>query len=161
MTSPPEPDPNRWRALAVTLLVGFMSLIDVTIVNVAVPSMEHGLGASSHSVQWIVSGYALTFGLTLVAGGRLGDNVVPRRVFILRLIALTATSALDGLASNQHLLVIARLLQSAAAGLLTPQNSGLIQQMFRGAERSRAFGLFGTTVGVSAASGPILGGLIL
>ena len=156
MTSPDPSHANRWRALAVTLLVGFMSLLDVTIVNVAVPSIEHGLGASSQSVQWIVSGYALTFGLTLVAGGRLGDIVGRRRMFIIGLIAFTLTSALAGLAPDQHLLVVARLLQGAAAGFLTPQNSGLIQQMFQGAERGRAFGLFGTTVGVSAASGPIL-----
>jgi EmrB/QacA subfamily drug resistance transporter len=161
MSSPDAPHPQRWRALAVTLLVGFMSLLDVTIVNVAVPSIQHGLGASSESVQWIVSGYALTFGLTLVAGGRLGDVVGRRRMFILGLIAFTLTSALAGLAPNEHLLVVARLLQGAAAGFLTPQNSGLIQQMFQGAERGRAFGLFGTTVGLSAASGPILGGLIL
>ena len=75
--APARPD-RRWRALAVTLLVGFMSLLDVTIVNVAVPSIQQGLHASSASIQWIVSGYALTFGLTLVAGGRLGD-VVGRR----------------------------------------------------------------------------------
>jgi EmrB/QacA subfamily drug resistance transporter len=161
MPSPEEPHPNRWRALAVTLLVGFMSLLDVTIVNVAVPSIQHGLDASSQSIQWIVSGYALTFGLTLVAGGRLGDVVGRRRMFILGLIAFTVTSAIAGLAPNEHLLVVARLLQGAAAGFLTPQNSGLIQQMFSGAERGRAFGLFGTTVGLSAASGPILGGLIL
>src|SRR4051812_48221576 len=161
MSSPDEPHPHRWRALAVTLLVGFMSLLDVTIVNVAVPSIENGLGASSESIQWIVSGYALTFGLTLVAGGRLGDVVGRRRMFILGLIAFTATSALAGLAPNEHLLVVARLLQGAAAGFLTPQNSGLIQQMFQGAERGRAFGLFGTTVGLSAATGPVLGGLIL
>jgi EmrB/QacA subfamily drug resistance transporter len=161
MPSPEEPHPNRWRALAVTLLVGFMSLLDVTIVNVAVPSIQHGLDASSESIQWIVSGYALTFGLTLVAGGRLGDVVGRRKMFILGLIAFTVTSAIAGLAPNEHLLVVARLLQGAAAGFLTPQNSGLIQQMFSGAERGRAFGLFGTTVGLSAASGPILGGLIL
>ena len=161
MPSPEEPHPNRWRALAVTLLVGFMSLLDVTIVNVAVPSIQHGLDASSESIQWIVSGYALTFGLTLVAGGRLGDVVGRRRMLILGLIAFTVTSAIAGLAPNEHLLVVARLLQGAAAGFLTPQNSGLIQQMFSGAERGRAFGLFGTTVGLSAASGPILGGLIL
>jgi EmrB/QacA subfamily drug resistance transporter len=161
MPSPEEPHPNRWRALALTLLVGFMSLLDVTIVNVAVPSIQHGLDASSESIQWIVSGYALTFGLTLVAGGRLGDVVGRRKMFILGLIAFTVTSAIAGLAPNEHLLVVARLLQGAAAGFLTPQNSGLIQQMFSGAERGRAFGLFGTTVGLSAASGPILGGLIL
>ncbi len=156
-----EPHPDRWRALAVTLLVGFMSLLDVTIVNVAVPSIQRGLDASSQSVQWVVSGYALTFGLTLVAGGRLGDLVGRRRMFVIGLLAFTLTSAAAGLAPDAHMLVLARLLQGAAAGFLTPQNTGLIQQLFTGAERGRAFGIFGTTVGLSAASGPILGGLIL
>ena len=159
--SQPEPHPERWRALAVTLLVGFMSLLDVTIVNVAVPSIQQGLGASAAAIQWIVSGYALTFGLTLVAGGRLGDVVGRRRMFLIGLVAFTVTSAAAGLAPNEHLLVVARLLQGAAAGFLTPQNTGLIQQLFTGAERGRAFGVFGTTVGLSAASGPVLGGLIL
>jgi EmrB/QacA subfamily drug resistance transporter len=156
-----RPHDTRWGALAVTLMVGFMSLLDVTIVNVAVPSMQQGLDASSAAIQWIVSGYALTFGLTLVAGGRLGDVVGQRRMFVIGLVAFTATSAMAGLAPNEHLLVVARLLQGAAAGFLTPQNSGLIQQMFSGAERGRAFGLFGTTVGVSSATGPVIGGLIL
>jgi EmrB/QacA subfamily drug resistance transporter len=152
---------NRWRALAVTLLVGSMSLLDVTIVNVAVPSMQQGLGASPAAIQWIVSGYALTFGLTLVAGGRLGDVVGRRRMFLVGLVLFTLTSAAAGLAPDEHLLVVARLLQGAAAGLLTPQNSGLIQQLFTGEERGRAFGVFGTTVGVSSAIGPVLGGLII
>jgi EmrB/QacA subfamily drug resistance transporter len=151
----------RWRALSVTLLVGFMSLLDVTIVNVAVPSMQQGLHASAAAIQWIVSGYALTFGLTLVAGGRLGDVVGRRRMFLLGLVGFTVTSAAAGLAPNEHLLVVARLLQGAAAGFLTPQNSGLIQQLFTGEERGRAFGWFGTTVGLSSATGPVLGGLIL
>ena len=156
-----RPHDTRWGALAVTLVVGFMSLLDVTIVNVAVPSMQQGLDASSAAIQWIVSGYALTFGLTLVAGGRLGDVVGRRRMFVIGLVAFTVTSAMAGLAPNEHLLVVARLLQGAAAGFLTPQNSGLIQQMFSGAERGRAFGLFGTTVGVSSATGPVIGGLII
>jgi EmrB/QacA subfamily drug resistance transporter len=157
----PQPHPERWRALAVTLMVGFMSLLDVTIVNVAVPSIQQGLGASSESVQWVVSGYALTFGLTLVAGGRLGDVVGRRRMFLVGLVAFTVTSAAAGLAPDARLLVVARLLQGAAAGFLTPQNTGLIQQLFTGAERGRAFGVFGTTVGLSAATGPVIGGLIL
>jgi EmrB/QacA subfamily drug resistance transporter len=156
-----EPHRGRWRALAVTLVVGFMALLDVTIVNVAIPSMQHGLHASASAIQWVVSGYALTFGLTLVAGGRLGDVVGRRRMFLLGLLGFTLTSAGAGLAPNEHLLVLARLLQGAAAGFLSPQNSGLIQQLFKGADRARAFGLFGTTVGVSSAIGPILGGLIL
>ncbi len=156
-----DPHPGRWRALAVTLLVGFMTLLDVTIVNVALPSIQHGLHASPAAVQWIISGYALTFGLTLVAGGRLGDLVGRRRMFLLGLVAFTLTSAGAGAAPTIMLVVVARLLQGAAAGLLTPQNTGLIQQLFSGPERGRAFGIFGTTVGVSAATGPLLGGLLL
>jgi EmrB/QacA subfamily drug resistance transporter len=153
--------PNRWRALAVTQLAGFMSLLDVSIVNVALPSIQHGLGASVAQVQWVVSGYALTFGLVLVAGGRLGDALGRRRMFLLALTAFVLTSALCGAAPNAKLLVAARLLQGLAAGMLTPQNSGLIQVLFRGAERGRAFGIFGATVGLSTAVGPVVGGFIL
>ena len=84
-----------------------------------------------------------------------------REMFLVGLVLFTLTSAAAGLAPSEHLLVVARLLQGAAAGLLTPQNSGLIQQLFSGEERGRAFGLFGTTVGVSSAIGPVLGGLII
>lgn len=153
--------PGRWRALAVTLVVGFMTLLDVTIVNVAIPSIQRGLHASPQGVQWIVSGYALTFGLTLVAGGRLGDAFGRRRMFLVGLVAFTVTSAAAGAATSETWIVAARLAQGVAAGLLTPQNAGLIQALFRGPERGRAFGIFGTTVGVSAATGPVLGGLIL
>lgn len=156
-----EPDPRRWRALAVTLLVGFMALIDVTIVNVAVPSIQRGLDASPQGIQWVISGYALTFGLTLVAGGRLGDLVGRRRMFLIGLALFTLTSASAGAAPSEDLLVAARLLQGMAAGLLMPQNTGLIQMLFSGAERGRAFGIFGTTVSISAATGPILGGAII
>jgi EmrB/QacA subfamily drug resistance transporter len=155
------PDPRRWRALAVTLVVGFMALLDVTIVNVAIPSIQRGLDASAQSVQWVVSGYALTFGLVLVAGGRLGDLLGRRRMFILGLTGFTVTSAVAGAAPTDELLVAARLLQGVAAGMLTPQNTGLIQELFRGDERARAFGWFGTTVGVSAATGPVLGGALI
>ncbi len=158
---PGQPLVHRWRALSVTLLVGFMTLLDVTIVNVAVPSMEKGLDASPETVQWVVSGYALTFGLTLVSGGRLGDVVGRRRMFLIGLAGFTLTSALAGAAWNGAAIVTARLLQGACAGLLTPQNTGLIQELFSGPERGRAFGYFGTTVGVSAASGPLIGGLLI
>lgn len=155
------PDPRRWRILGVTLVVGFMSLLDVTIVNVALPSIRAGLGASSASVQWIVSGYALAFGLTLVTGGRLGDAWGRRRMMLIGLVGFLIGSAGVGFAPTAEVAVAARLVQGAAAGLLTPQNSGLIQQLFRGPERGRAFGLFGLTVAVSSAIGPVLGGLII
>jgi EmrB/QacA subfamily drug resistance transporter len=153
--------PHRWRALAVTQMAGFMSLLDVSIVTVALPSIQQSLGASVAQVQWVVSGYALAFGLVLVAGGRLGDALGRRRMFLVALTGFVLTSALCGAAPNAELLVAARLLQGVAAGMLTPQNSGLIQVLFRGSERGRAFGIFGATVGLSTAVGPVLGGLIL
>jgi EmrB/QacA subfamily drug resistance transporter len=138
-----------------------MTLLDVTIVNVAIPSIQAGLEASAQSVQWVVSGYALTFGLTLVAGGRLGDVVGRRRMFLIGLAGFTLTSAACGAAWNGPVLVVARLLQGVSAGLLTPQNTGLIQQLFEGRDRARAFGIFGTTVGVSSAAGPLVGGALI
>ncbi|MFV0132179.1 MFS transporter [Streptomyces sp. HMX87] len=154
-------DPNRWRALWVTLVAGFMTLLDVTIVAVALPSVQQGLDASAASVQWVVSGYALAFALTLVTAGRIGDTFGRRRVFLAALAAFVLCSAAAGAAPTIELLVVARFAQGVAAGSLAPQNSALIQQLFRGAERGRAFGLFGATVGVSSAVGPIVGGLIL
>ncbi len=156
-----ERDPNRWKALAVTLAAGFMTLLDVSIVNVALPSIQHGLHASSAGVQWVVSGYALTFGLALVAGGRLGDLLGRRRMFLIALSAFVLTSAAAGAAPSEALLIVARLTQGLAAGMLTPQNTGLIQDLFRGAERGRAFGALGSTIGISTAAGPVVGGLIL
>ena len=153
--------PHRWRALAVTQMAGFMALLDGSIVTVALPSIQRSLGASVAQVQWVVSGYALAFGLVLVAGGRLGDALGRRRMFLVALSGFIVTSALCGAAPSAELLIMARLLQGVAAGMLTPQNSGLIHALFHGAERGKAFGVFGATVGLSTAVGPVLGGLIL
>ncbi|KUN01155.1 MFS transporter [Streptomyces yokosukanensis] len=156
-----EPDPRRWRALWVTLVAGFMSLLDVTIVAVALPTVQRDLHASPAQVQWVVSGYALAFALALVTAGRLGDALDRRRIFLLALGCFVVCSAACGAAPDITLLVVARLAQGLAAGFMAPQNSALIQQMFRGAERGRAFGLFGSTVGISSAVGPLTGGAIL
>lgn len=164
MTADPTaepPDPRRWRILGVTLLVGFMALLDVTVVNVAIPSMQAGLNTDTPTIQWVVSGYALAFGLTLVAGGRLGDVYGRRTLMMVGLTGFILGSAASGLASDVELVIIARLVQGASAGLLTPQSSGLIQQLFSGRERAIAFGYFGTTVGVASAIGPILGGALI
>ncbi|MFC8516414.1 MFS transporter [Streptomyces sp. NPDC057257] len=154
-------DPRRWKALWVTLVAGFMSLLDVTIVAVALPSMQRDLHTTAPAIQWVVSGYALAFALVLVTAGRVGDAVGRRRVFLVALAAFVLCSAAAGAAPSITWLVAARLAQGVAAGCLAPQNSALIQQMFRGAERGRAFGLFGATVGISSAVGPVVGGLIL
>jgi EmrB/QacA subfamily drug resistance transporter len=155
------PDPRRWKALAVCLVAGFMTLLDVSIVNVALPSIEQGLGASPSDRQWVVSGYALTFGLVLVPAGRLGDATGRRRMFIAGVVLFGVSSLLCGLATTSSLLVAARLLQGIGGGLLNPQVSGLIQTLFRGSERARAFGMLGATIGISTAVGPIAGGVIL
>ncbi len=154
-------DPRRWRALAVTQIAAFMILLDVSIVNVALPSIERGLAVSAGTVQWVVSGYALTLGLALVPAGRLGDTLGRRRMFLIALSAFVVTSALTGAAPSIGLLIAARLLQGVAGGMVIPQNSGLIQELFRGAERGRAFGVLGATIGLATAAGPVLGGLIL
>jgi EmrB/QacA subfamily drug resistance transporter len=159
--SSPEPDPRRWPALAVCLIAGFMTLLDVSIVNVALPAMQRGVGASDAELSWVVSGYALTFGLVLVASGRLGDDRGRKKMFLIALALFTVTSVAAGLAPNAATLVVARLLQGAAGGMLNPQVIGFIQQLFQGRERGRAFGLYGAAIGVSTAIGPLLGGLLL
>jgi EmrB/QacA subfamily drug resistance transporter len=153
--------PNRWHVLAVSQVAAFMALLDVSIVNVALPSIERGLGAPAGTVQWVVSGYALAFGLALVPAGRLGDALGRRRMFLIGLAAFVVTSALTGAAPTTGLLLAARLLQGVAGGMLIPQNSGLIQELFQGAERGRAFGVLGATVGLATATGPVVGGLIM
>jgi len=118
--APEAADPKRWRVLAVTQAAGFMSLLDVSIVNVALPSIQRDLGASPATVQWVVSGYALAFGLALVPAGRLGDTLGRRRMFLIALSAFVATSALSGAAPTVGLLIGARLLQGVAGGMLAP-----------------------------------------
>ncbi|MFD0970509.1 MFS transporter [Plantactinospora endophytica] len=138
-----------------------MTLLDVSIVNVAIPSIDRAIRADPSDLQWILSGYALTFGLMLVPAGRFGDVRGRRNVFILGLALFTVTSAAAGLAESPAWLIGARLLQGAAAGLVNPQVIGLIQQLYRGAARSRPFGLLGATIGISTGVGPLLGGALI
>ncbi|SCF11128.1 drug resistance transporter, EmrB/QacA subfamily [Micromonospora coriariae] len=163
--SPQPVDPaenrRRWQAVGVGLVAAFMTLLDVSIVNVAVPSIDRALHASPSDLQWVLSGYALTFGLVLVPAGRFGDARGRRNAFVFGIALFTVTSALAGLATSPTWLVIARLLQGAAAGVVNPQVIGLIQQLFRGPERARPFGVLGATIGISTAVGPLLGGLLI
>ena len=158
---PDQPDPNRWRALVVCLVAGFMTLLDVSIVNVALPPIQRSLGASAAELSWVVSGYALAFGLVLVASGRFGDDRGRKKMFLFALALFTLTSAVAGLSVNPTMLVVARLLQGVAGGMMNPQIIGVIQQLFSGRERGRAFGFFGAAIGISTAVGPLTGGLLL
>ncbi|MCR5978695.1 DHA2 family efflux MFS transporter permease subunit [Gordonia jinghuaiqii] len=156
-----QPDPRRWKALAVCLVVGFMTLLDVSIVNVALPSIEAGLGASTADLSWVVSGYALAYGLVLVPAGRVGDARGRKTTFLVGLTLFVLASTACGLAQGPTQLVVSRLIQGVAGGILAPQVSGLIQLLFRGAERGRAFGMFAATIGISTAVGPLLGGVLI
>ncbi|MEV4811496.1 MFS transporter [Micromonospora avicenniae] len=157
----PAQNRRRWQALGVGLVAAFMTLLDVSIVNVAIPSLDQALHASPSDLQWVLSGYALTFGLALVPAGRFGDARGRRNAFVFGIALFTITSALAGLAPSPAWLVIARLLQGAAAGIVNPQVTGVIQELFRGPERARPFGLLGATIGISTAVGPLLGGLLI
>ncbi len=152
---------RRWQALGVGLVATFMTLLDVSIVNVAIPSLERALHANPADLQWVLSGYALTFGLALVPAGRFGDIRGRRNVFVFGIALFTLSSALAGLAQSPGWLVGARLLQGAAAGVVNPQVTGLIQQLFQGPARARPFGLLGAIIGISTAVGPLLGGLLI
>ncbi|MFF5210923.1 MFS transporter [Streptosporangium sp. NPDC000396] len=154
-------DPRRWKALLVCLISGFMTLLDISIVNVALPSIRAGLDSPQSDLQWVVSGYALAFGLVLVPAGRFGDMHGRRNAFVSGVALFTLASAAAGVAQTSTWLVVARLVQGVAGGVINPQVSGLIQQLFRGAERGRAFGLLGASIGISTAIGPLLGGLLI
>jgi len=157
----PDERARRWHALAVCLLAGSMTLLDVSIVNVALPSIRDGLDAGNGTVQWVVAGYALAFGIVLVPAGRLGDARSRRTVFMAGVALFTLASAVCGAAQEPLWIAAARVAQGIGGGLITPQVSGFIQNLFKGAERGRAFGLFGATIGVSTAIGPVLGGLLI
>ena len=157
----PPADPTRWRSLALCLTASAMTLLDLSIVNVALPSLRASLGADDSDLQWIVAGYALAFGVVLVPAGRLGDARSRRTVFLVGVALFTVSSAVAGAAPDPTVLAVARVLQGLAGGLIAPQTSGFVQNLFRGPERARAFGLLGAVIGISTAVGPLLGGLLV
>jgi MFS family permease len=155
------PPSHRWRAYWIAVSVAAITILDLTKVNVALPVIETALNAGPTELQLIVSGYILTFGLVLVPAGRLGDLRSRRALFIIGLSLFLLTSLGCALAPNAQVLLVFRLLQGVAAGIQMPQVLGLIQQLFVGAERGRAFGIFGATISIATALGPTLGGLLI
>lgn len=135
-----------------------MVVLDFFIVNVALPSMQSELHASDGVIEWVVAGYALTSAVFMISGGRLGDRWGYRRVFCLGLALFTLASAGCGAAGTPVELVIGRLLQGVAAALLTPSVVSLISVIYVGGERLRALSAYGTSMGVAAAGGQLIGG---
>ncbi len=138
-----------------------MTLLDVSITNVALPSIGSSVGTGPAGLQWVVSGYTLAFGLVPVLAGRLGDDHGRRLMFLIGTSGFVVTSALSGLSPNAGLLIGSRILQGVAGGLINPQVSGLVQQMFGARERGRAFGMIGSVVGIGTAVGPLVGGALI
>jgi EmrB/QacA subfamily drug resistance transporter len=157
----PDDSRGRWVALIVCCSAMFMTLLDVSVTNVALPSIAGDTGAGPAELQWIVSGYTLAFGLVPVLGGKLGDDHGRRVMFQVGVGGFAAASLLSGLAPSASVLIGARVVQGLFGGLINPQVSGLVQQMFRGSERGRAFGALGTTVGLGTAVGPLVGGALI
>lgn len=147
--------------MAVCASALFMTLLDISVTNVALPSISRATGAGPSQLQWILSGYTLSFGLVPVLAGRLGDDHGRRTMFRIGVAGFVLTSVLAGLSPTSSWLIGARVLQGLAGGLINPQVSGMIQQLFRGVERGRAFGVIGMTVGLGTALGPLVGGSLI
>ena len=159
--SAPTPPVRRKPLLAVLLAPLFMALIAVSVINVGLTAIGEGLDADTGQLQWVISGYALSFGMLLVPAGRAGDATGRRRMFIIGVSIFTLGSLLSGFAPSADMLNLARIMQGIGSGLLNPQTVALIQQHFRGHDRARAFALLATTVAVATAIGPVFGGALI
>lgn len=152
---------NRWLILAVVLAAECMDLIDSTVVNIAAPRIAIQFHASSTSLQWIVGGYPLAIAVGLITGGRLGDLIGRKKMFIIGAIGFVAASTLCGLAPDTGVLIAARLIQGSFAAMMLPQGFGIIREVFPEDERQSAFAIFGPVIGLSAVLGPIIGASLI
>ncbi|HIW46315.1 MAG TPA: MFS transporter [Candidatus Yaniella excrementigallinarum] len=150
-----------WIAFAVAASVAVLTILDVVKVNVVLTPLEETLNATPTQTGLVVAGYVLAFGIALVPSGRLGDQWNRKAMFMLGLVIFAVASLGAALAFNASFLVIARVLQGVAAGILMPQVLGMIQMLFQDQARGQAFGIFGAAIGLGTAFGPTLGGLFL
>jgi EmrB/QacA subfamily drug resistance transporter len=150
-------------AAALPAILGglFMTILDFSIVNVAIPSMQTKLHASAAEIQFVVAGYGLTYGAGLITGGRLGDRFGRRRVYMIGLFAFVLASAACGFAPNAVSLVVGRLVQGAAASLLFPQVLSILNVTYTGPARARAFNWYGLVLGTAWVGGQVLGGVLI
>jgi EmrB/QacA subfamily drug resistance transporter len=148
-------------ALAIVLVAAFMVLLDISIVNVAIPSIQRELHASFSQIQWVVAGYQLAYGVVLITGGRLGDIIGRKRMFIAGVAGFTVASALCGLAQSGIQLVLFRVLQGLMASLMYPQIFSIIAVTFPPHRRPVALGILGGVIGVATITGPLLGGILI
>jgi EmrB/QacA subfamily drug resistance transporter len=158
---PPTPDPRRWWALVLLCLAQFMVILDITVVNVALPTIGTDLGLDRAWLTWVVTAYTLCFGGLMLLGGRLADTLGRRRMFLAGLGVFTAASAASGLAQAGSVLVAARAGQGVGAALLSPAALAIITTTFHGQERNRALGIWAAIAGAGAAVGVLAGGVLV
>src|SRR6188474_3548248 len=152
---------HKWWALALLSVVQFMLVLDIAIVNVALPSIQVDLGFSQENLQWVISAYALVFGGFLLLGGRAADLLGRRRIFLVGLAVFTVASLLAGLAWSEASLIGARAVQGLGAAIISPAALSILSVTFReGRERNIALGVWGAVGGFGAAAGVLLGGVL-
>ena len=155
------PRAAKWAPLAVILCGTFVYVLDFFVVNVALPDIQHSLGASPAAILWVVAGYGLTSAAFLVCGGRLGDHYGRRRLFCVGLAMFTITSALCAAAPDSGFLIAARLAQGIGAGIMAPNVLSILGTTYAGPDRVRAISVYGMVMGIAAAGGQLLGGLLI
>jgi len=156
-----EPDPRRWKALAIVCAAFFMTVLDVSIVNVALPSIGRSLHFSRDNLQWVITAYSITFGGFLLLGGRAADLLGRRRLFLAGVVVFTIASFLCGLAWSEGVLIASRAVQGFGAALISPAALSIIMTTFdEGAERNKALGIWGAIGGSGAAVGVLAGGVL-
>jgi EmrB/QacA subfamily drug resistance transporter len=156
-----EPDPRRWWTLGAVCVATFMLLLDVTIVNVALPDIQRDLGSSFEDLQWVVDAYALTLAAFLLTAGSLADRLGRRRVFIAGLALFSVASLLCGLSTSPTALNLSRALQGVGGAGMFATSLALLAAAFSGRERGTALGIWGATTGASVAVGPLVGGVLV
>src|SRR6188508_2496600 len=151
----------KWFGLAVLLAVQFMVVLDIAIVNVALPSIKTDLGFSQENLQWVISAYALVFGGFLLLGGRAADLLGRRRIFLVGIVLFTVSSLLAGLAWSEASLIAARSFQGLGAAIITPAALSILMVTFvEGRERNIALGVWGAVGAFGAVAGVLLGGVL-
>ncbi len=154
-------DPRRWLALPVLLIGAFLPVLDFTVVNLALPAIRQDLGATSSEVQFVISAYAATYAVFLITGGRLGDWLGRRRMFLMGVGGFTLASLLCGAAWSPGILITGRILQGLTATVMAPQVLASIRVLFPPAEQGKALALYGATFGLANIAGQILGGVLV
>jgi EmrB/QacA subfamily drug resistance transporter len=155
------PSARRWLVLAVTVLAQFMVILDIAVVNVALPSIKHDLHFSQSSLEWVITAYSILFGGTLLLGGRLADLLGRRRLFLVGVTVFTVSSLLSGLAWSEGSLIAFRALQGLGGALLSPAALSIVVTTFpEGRERNTALGIWGAASGSGGAAGVLLGGIL-